>query len=110
MTLRVRNYLPEKDSYAGSKTELQWRKENRALLGGARGEKMWPNRMCQKAATYYTIEETRPATPMDIATWKDERQSKQKLREAKIKKERCKTALFLKALLREQFDRIIYIL
>lgn len=78
MALRVRNYLPKNDTYAESKTELQWRKENRALLPNAKGEYMWNNRYCQITATYYALDETRPATIEEIAVWQAERQIRKK--------------------------------
>lgn len=106
MNLRVRNRLPEKDPYAGSKTELQWRKENRTLLVDAKGEEMWTNQFCQHSATYYALDETRPATPMEIEAWKDERRSKvrekrRKLREAELEKaaiEKARSEALLKSL------------
>lgn len=106
MAMRVRNYLPEKDPYAGSKTELQWKKEKRALLVDAKGEEMWTNPFCQISATYYTLEETRPATPMDIAAWKEERRSKarekrRKHREAELERvarEKARSEALLKSL------------
>lgn len=74
----VKNRLPEGDPYAGSKTELQWRKENRAVIDQqGSGRKMWSNQFCHVSAIYYKLDETRPATPEDVAAWEEERQAKE---------------------------------
>lgn len=97
MNLRVRNRLPEKDPYAGSKTELQWRKENRTLLADAKGEEMWTNQFCQHSAPYYTLDETRPATPMEIGAWKEERTSKEREKRRKLRESEIENAAIEKA-------------
>lgn len=92
MAMRVRNRLPQDDPYADSKTELQWRKEGRALNSTAIGKIMWNNRFCEADSIYYREDETRPATPEDVAEWREERNARaramyRKRREAELAEE-----------------------
>lgn len=66
-------YHPE-DPYAQSKTEAQWNKEKRVVIGP--GEEMYTNSNYSKA-TYYLPEATRLATPEELAAIREKKKEKQ---------------------------------
>lgn len=76
------------DPYSKSKTEKQWRAEGRAIAG--RGEVMYTNQFRQILATYFAPEETREATPEEVAAWKaEENEKKRKQRQERKEEERA---------------------
>lgn len=77
--MRVRTKIPKDDEYANSKTEMQWRSEDRALKHKAIGEDMWTNQFCGIRTVYYTFEETRPATQEDKDAWAEERREQRRV-------------------------------
>lgn len=85
-------YHPE-DPYAQSKTEAQWNKEKRVVIG--LGEEMYTNSNYSKA-TYYLPEATRPATPEELAAIREKkmekRAAKKAAQEAAAERERARKA------------------
>lgn len=89
--MRVRNRLLETDPYAESKTELQWRAEGRAVIDPqGSGKEMWSNQFCNAASVYYIYNETRPATPEELAAWKEEARAKAQARKRRQQEEMIK--------------------
>ncbi|WP_162611480.1 3'-5' exonuclease [Anaeromassilibacillus sp. An200] len=48
------------------RTERQWRKAGKLVRDGAAGMLLWPNRLHQRAFTYYRTDEVRDATPEEL--------------------------------------------
>ena len=48
------------------RTERQWRKSGKLVRDGAAGMLLWPNRLHQRAFTYYSPDEVRDATPEEL--------------------------------------------
>ena len=48
------------------RTERQWRKAGKLVRDGAAGLLLWPNRLHQRALTYYSPDEVRDATPEEL--------------------------------------------
>ena len=71
--MKVRNYLKEEHPYFHSKTKLQWRGLKREINDGATGMDMWNNQHCQVLCTYFTEEETHPATEAEQEAWRKEK-------------------------------------
>ena len=71
--MEVKNYLKEDHPYFHSKTKLQWRVLEREINDGATGMELWNNRHCQVSCTYFTEEETHPATEAEQEAWRSEK-------------------------------------
>ena len=48
------------------RTERQWRQSGKLVRDGAAGMLLWPNRLHQRAFTYYSPDEVRDATPEEL--------------------------------------------
>lgn len=48
------------------RTERQWRQSGKLVREGAAGMLLWPNRLHQRAFTYYRTDEVRDATPEEL--------------------------------------------
>lgn len=79
--MRARNYLPTTDPYYGSKTARQWLLEGRAVNEGA-GKMFWVNAYKNTKACYYTEEETHPATPEELAAFREQQKRSRAARKA----------------------------
>lgn len=94
---RIRNhstivkYHPE-DPYAQSKTEAQWNKERRVVTGP--GELMYTNSNGWVKVRYYKPDETKEATPEDLAAIqakkREKRAAKKAAQEAAAERERAR--------------------
>lgn len=97
-TMYFKNHLPEDHPYYTSKTELQWRKEGRAICQNAVGLKMYSNRNCNGSYIYYTEEQTRPATPEELKFWHDIECQKRKEARHLLKQKKAEQEEHLKRL------------
>ena len=69
--MRTRNYLPQNDNFATSKTAKQWQKEGFTPKDGVTGEYMYHNGHRQNGAIYYRPCDVRPATDAEISQWNE---------------------------------------
>lgn len=109
MGYRDRTKLPEGDPYYNSKTEAQWQKEGRVVVGT--GETFWTNAYRRFKKIYYMPEETRPATPEELSAWeaaqrahdRERRQEKRKAKQAEAEREKARLEALM-ARLRRYID------
>ena len=68
------------------RTERQWRQSGKLVREGAAGMLLWPNRLHQRAFTYYRTDEVRDATPEELyAAGAPERERR---KQARIRREK----------------------
>ena len=103
--MKVKTYLPKDDPFLSSKTELQWRKEKRAIKADAQGREMWNNQYCGLSAVYYRYDETYPATDEDFEKWRKERQEEAVARKAKAEERRRQEEAAIEAMRQKEIRR-----
>ena len=90
--MEINNRMKHRSDYTEDlRTERQWRQAGKLVRNGAEGLMLWPNRLHQRAFTYYRPDEVCDATPEELyaagAPERDQRKQARIRREERKKKE-----------------------